>query len=265
MTVRLAANNLRISHAILEPKVTSLLHAKGLPAIVVTLAFTVLARGLGAVTYGGAVAGMIAAMCLMFGAGIWGFLPLLTVFALTAFATRWGYRRKERLGVAERSRGRTSSQVFANLGAAAMCALPVAWLPHTGSILLVGAMAALAEAAADTVSSEIGQASAHGAYLITDFRSVPIGTNGAVSLEGTLAGCIAASLVAWVSSWFGLVDWNWTPVIALSGVGGMIIDSFMGAAWENVGKLGNDAVNFVSTVFAADAALIAAMVAERWR
>jgi uncharacterized protein (TIGR00297 family) len=130
-------------------------------------------------------------------------------------------------------------------------------------ILLVGAMAALAEAAADTASSEIGQATARAAYMITDFRPASIGTNGAVSVAGTLAGCVAACLVAWVAAAFGVVSWNWTPLIALAGIGGMFFDSVLGATWENRGRMGNDAVNFVSTVFAADLALTVAMVMQR--
>ena len=124
-------------------------------------------------------------------------------------------------------------------------------------------MAALAEAAADTASSEIGQATARAAYMITDFREAAIGTNGAISVEGTLGGCVAACIVAWVSAFFGVVAWNWTPLIALAGIAGMFLDSFLGATWENSGKMGNDAVNFVSTVFAADLALTVAMVMEK--
>lgn len=227
------------------------------------MGFAVLARAMGSVTDGGALAGVAVAFILMMACGFTGFIPLATVFLLTVVSTRWGSKRKQRLGVAERKRGRTASQVTANLGAAAMCALPIIWFPHLSDLLLVGAMAALAEAAADTVSSELGQATARSAYLITDFRDVPIGTNGAISVVGTLSGCVAASLVSWVSATCGLVDWHWTPVIAMAGIAGMFVDSILGATWENSGKLGNDAVNFISTVFAADAALLFAVVLQR--
>ena len=46
-------------------------------------------------------------------------------------------------------------------------------------------------------------------------------------------------------------------------IGGMFLDSIMGATWENAGKLGNDAVNFISTVFAADVAIIVVLVMTR--
>ncbi|HUI82818.1 MAG TPA: DUF92 domain-containing protein [Candidatus Binatia bacterium] len=240
-----------------------LMHSRGLPAAVIALGFAIIARAMGAVTDGGAIAGIVVAAILMLAGGLAGFAPLLTVFVLTLVSTRWGYARKQRLGVAERRRGRSASQICANLSAAAACALPIIWLPATGELLLVGMTAALAEAAADTVSSEVGQATARGAYMITDFHDVPIGTNGAISVEGTISGCVAASIVSWTSASCGLVDWRWTMVIAFAGIAGMFLDSILGATWENAGRLGNDSVNFVSTVFAADVALTVAMLMQR--
>lgn len=244
---------------------TNLLHSRGLPAAVVAIGFAVIARTSGGVTDGGAMVGVLVAFVLMVAAGLAGFVPLVTVFVITLLATRWGYTRKQRLGVAERGRGRKASQVAANLLATAFCALPVIWYPRFSGVLLVGAMAALAEAAADTASSEIGQAIASNVYMITNFREAPIGTNGAVSAEGTLSGCIAASVVAWAAALVGVVGLAWTPVIAISGVAGMFLDSLLGATWENSGRMGNDAVNFVSTVFAAELALTIAMVMEKVR
>jgi uncharacterized protein (TIGR00297 family) len=244
--------------------VTSLLQVRGLPAAaVVAIGFAVLARLMGAVTDGGALAGVLVAFALMLASGLAGFVPLAAVFLLTVVTTRVGYSRKQRLGVAECRRGRTASQILANLCVAALCALPVIWLPRFSDVLLLAAMAALAEAAADTVSSEMGQATANRAYMITDFRPAAIGTNGAISVEGILSGCIAASIVAWASSFAGLVPWQRTPIVALAGVAGMLLDSVLGATWENAGRMGNDSVNFVSTAFAADIALVAAMVVDR--
>lgn len=238
-------------------------HTRGVPSALIAILFALVARAMGSVTDGGAIAGIVVAFILMASAGYAGFIPLLTLFVLTVIATRWGRRRKERLGLAEHSGGRTSRQVLANLGAAACCAVPVVWLPEYSELLLAAAMAALAEAAADTVSSEIGQASARNAYLIVGFRCVPIGTNGGISLLGTISGAAAACIVACVSGWAGVASWFWVPAIAIAGTVGMLVDSLIGATWENSGRMGNDSVNFVSTVFAADLALVIGIVIER--
>lgn len=263
-TPRQKVSRLANPHAILDSRVIDLIHTKGLPAIVVAISFAIVARIAGAVTDGGAMAGILVAFILMMAAGIRGFVPLVAVFLLTLVSTRWGYTKKQRLGVAERRRGRTAAQVFANLGPAAICALPSIWFPEVSELLMVGMVAGLAEAAADTVSSEIGQATARAAYLITDFRDVPIGTNGAISVEGTISGCVAASVISWISAAYGIIDWRWTFAVAFAGIGGMFLDSMMGATWENARKMGNDSVNFVSNVFAADAALIAVIIVERF-
>ena len=228
-----------------------------------SLGFALLARLLRAVSDGGALAGALIAFLLMWAAGLAGFLPLVAVFVLTLIATRWRGERKRSLGVAERGSGRRASQVLANLGAAGICAGAAAVFPQHSDLLLVGSMAAMAEAAADTVSSEAGQAVVTRPRLIVGFHPVAIGTNGAISLEGTLAGCIAASVVAWTGTFFGVVPWITAPVITVAAICGMLFDSVLGATLENGGRMGNDSVNFVSTVFAADVALVAVVVLER--
>ena len=231
----------------------------------VALGFALLARGMRAVSDGGALMGAVIAFVLITAAGLAGFLPLVAVFVLTVLATRWRRERKRSLGVAERGSGRSASQVLANLGAAGLCAIAAVIFPQQSNILLIGAMAAMAEAAADTVSSEAGQGVATQPRMIVGLGRAPIGTNGAVSLQGTLAGGIAAGIVAWTGAFFGVVPWNSAPVITVAGICGMLFDSVLGATLENRGKMGNDSVNFVSTVFAADLALLAAVVLERAR
>ena len=238
----------------------SLHPASALPAATISVSFAVLARATGSVTDGGAVMGAMVAFLLMYGAGLWAFFPLFALLLMTMLATRWGAERKSTLGVAERTGGRNARQVLANLGAAGLCALAAAMFASHSTVLMVGAIAVLAEAAADTVSSEVGQALSTQPRLILGFAPVSPGTNGAISMEGTLAGCIAASLVAWTASLAGVASPGWVPIIALAGVAGMLFDSFLGARFENRGDMGNDSVNFVSTAFAADLALVAALL-----
>src|SRR2546423_3334138 len=148
----------------------------------VTLLFTSLARAVRGVSRSGAIAGGAVSFVLYASAGPGAFVLLTVLFILTWGATRFGYQRKHKLGAAETKEGRTSSQVLANVGVAAACAVAYRW--HEDTILQLAICTTLAEAAADTVSSEIGQTTSHEARLITNWKRVPAGTHGAISLAG---------------------------------------------------------------------------------
>lgn len=218
-------------------------------AVPLTLAFALAAWRLGAVSQSGAVAGGVIALVVWLAGGSASFAVLLVVFLLTLGATRFGYERKRRLGTAERRGGRTAAQVVANLGVAAIVAVAA---PHWFAL---GALAVFAEAAADTVSSEIGQALSERAWLITSFRSVKAGTNGGVTLAGTVAGIAAAAVVAATALGFRLLGWRAAVVACGAGVAGMVLDSVLGDLLERRGKLNNEAVNAISTAAAAAFAL----------
>lgn len=193
-------------------------------------------------------------------------IPVLAVALLAFAATRIGRAKKERLGTAEKRKGRSASQVAANLGVAALIStgpaqfwlLDSSWLDravHARVPLLALALAALSEAAADTVSSEIGQVLGGEPRLITTFRAAQPGRDGAISAVGTLAGLIAAAAVASSGMWALRGDWNLCAVSAAGGAFGLLFDSLLGATLESWGWLNNDAVNFLSTVSATGFAL----------
>jgi uncharacterized protein (TIGR00297 family) len=190
-------------------------------------------------------------------------VPVLAVALLAHIATRVGRARKERLGTAEGRRGRSAAQVAANLGAAALVstsmfqiwALNSRWLPHSRTAVLVASLAAMAEAAADTVSSEIGQVFGGGPRMITTLRPVEPGTDGGVTLAGSFAGIAAAAIVAGLTTLALGTAWFIFNVTLAAAVVGFLFDSLLGATAERRGWLNNDAVNFLSTIFAGTCAV----------
>ena len=210
-------------------------------AVAVTLAFSLLAWIARGVTASGAVAGAAIA-CIMCGRAIRMFWVLLNVFFLTLAATRIGSSRKQQLRVAEARAGRSASQVMANLFFAGM----VVTTRSLDAWQLL-ALAAMAELTADTTSSEIGTAFPGRTVLITTWESVDPGTDGGVSITGTLAGTLAAVIVAVCAVALNLISFPGAAIVVGAAIAGMSVDSILGASLERRGRLNNDAVNLLST------------------
>ena len=131
-------------------------------------------------------------------------VPLLILFVLTYLATRFRRDGKAKMGNAESKSGRNAAQVAANIGVASLV-MPVLMSPNwllrsshgwqlAGAAIFPAMVAALAEAAADTVSSEVGQAVGGDPRMLTTWSEVPAGTDGAVSGKGTI-GRISSSAI----------------------------------------------------------------------
>jgi uncharacterized protein (TIGR00297 family) len=224
----------------------------------ITLAFTGVARALHGVSRSGAAAGAVIAFLLYLCAGPGAFVLLVSVFVVTLIATRVGSARKQALGTAERHDGRTASQVVANLSPAALAAVLFALSGHASFLAALGA--ALAEAAADTASSECGQAASSTARLITNCKQVAAGTNGGISAPGTIAGTGAALLIGGVAVALGILSWRSYPIAVSAALVGMFLDSLLGATLERRGILNNDGVNFSSNLVAAFVAFSVAQI-----
>jgi len=191
--------------------------------------------------------------------GLVGFTPtltLLTFFISSTILTRMGGKKKAQLEDGHREGGqRTWQQVVANGGAGVVICLLHLYgfgpyehcldflLRPAQSSLHVALIAAYAAACGDTWSSEVGILSRGQPRLITSCRSVPKGTNGAVSLLGVLFSVLGGVFVAlpatliasfvtdgkWASQWPTLL------IGAFAGFLGSFIDSVLGALMQYSG------------------------------
>jgi len=164
--------------------------------------------------------------------------------------------KKEALGIAEGRGGRRGPEnVWGSAATAAACALASAFSPAHAALFRLGFVASLATKLSDTCASEIGKAFGKTTYLITTMRLVPPGTEGAVSLEGTLAGMVGSIVLTVYGALVGLLYPRVLPS-ALACIGAAFVatncESVIGAvAQDKFAWLTNEAVNFIMTVIGA--------------
>lgn len=243
------------------PNVPSLLEPGALRQLLVGVAVNVALPALAVlfrvVRPSGAVAGGVVG-ALVLGLGGWGPYALLwAFFAGGTLTTRFGRKRKEAMGKAEEAGGRRgAANVLANCSVAAFLVAAAALTPAPAPPFLLAAAAAFATALMDTVGTEVGQALRTPTVLLPDFRRVPPGTDGAVSVGGTLAGLLAAALVAALGASLGLYAVSGVPLVVAAAFAGTVAESLLGrdgAPWR---VTNGHVLNFLNTLAGAALALL---------
>ncbi|XAR56423.1 hypothetical protein NMG60_11036901 [Bertholletia excelsa] len=182
-----------------------------------------------------------------------GFLLVATYFVIGTGATKLKITEKEAQGVAEKRKGRRGpGSVIGSSAAGCVCAfLSISGVGGEAFSRLweLGFVASFCTKVSDTVSSEIGKAYGKTTYLITTFKIVPRGTEGAVSLEGTIAGLLASVLLSLVGCLMGEISVPEAAICVVASQIANIGESAIGAALqekEGFKWLNNDAVNIIN-------------------
>lgn len=210
-----------------------------------------------------------------------GYAVVMFYFLVGSGVTRIGKAQKEAEGIAEkRSGARGPENVWGSALTGTLCALTVLALSLVGdnaqtiegtgilpvpqdviSLLLLGYTASFSTKLADTTSSEIGKAYGKRTFLITTLQPVPRGTEGAVSLEGTLAGVAASIAIALLARAVGLINLTGIAFCVIAAFIATNMESVIGATVQSKFEwLTNEVVNFFNTLIGAIVAIILASV-----
>ncbi|MBW4454268.1 MAG: TIGR00297 family protein [Nostoc indistinguendum CM1-VF10] len=202
-----------------------------------------------------------------------GYAVVMFYFLVGSGVTRIGMAQKEAEGIAEkRSGARGPENVWGSALTGALCALgvgiinselvvpsPQSLVPNPQSLLLLGYVASFSTKLADTTASEVGKAYGKSTFLITTLQPVPRGTEGAVSLEGTLAGIVASVAIAFVGWAVGLIDLLGVAWCVLAAFIATNLESVIGATLQSkYNWLTNEVVNIFNTLIGAIAAVLLA-------
>ncbi|MFQ4144641.1 TIGR00297 family protein [Chlorogloeopsis sp. ULAP02] len=198
-----------------------------------------------------------------------GYVVVMFYFLVGSLITRVGMAQKEAEGIAEkRSGARGPENVWGSALIGTLCALGVGMIDlgvisisqslvlNLQSLLLLGYVASFSTKLSDTCASEIGKAYGRRTFLITNLQPVPRGTEGAVSLEGTLAGVIASVAIAFVGWAVGLIEILGVMWCVLAAFIATNLESVIGATLQSKYTwLTNELVNILNTLIGAVVAI----------
>ncbi|HEX7878569.1 MAG TPA: DUF92 domain-containing protein [Candidatus Eisenbacteria bacterium] len=241
----------------MEKLLEAIMH-RGMLALGVNVVLALVAARAGTVRISGVVAGIIVGSLIWLAGGWRWWLVLVAFFVLGSLLTKFGYRKKAALGLAEEKGGRRGWQnAVANGGVGVLAGL--AWLLTDWEPLRAAFAASFATALFDTAGSEIGGLYGRTPISLRSFRKVPPGTEGAVSAEGTAGAFVFALLVALAALAAGQIPISFLLSVVLGSVIGGLYESFAAGRLP----LGHQALNFTNTLFGALAALALAWVTTR--
>lgn len=187
--------------------------------------------------------------------GLEGYLICISYFILGNIVTKIKIDQKEKEGIAEKRQGKRGPEnIYGAAGIALLCAILTLFVKDNNylyNILKLGYVASLVTKLSDTFQSEIGKAFGKTTYLITTLERVPRGTEGAVSLEGYIAGIFGSmilSLIAYLVGFLG--SFNEVYICMISALFATTIESYIGASYQTkeIKWLTNEVVNFINTL-----------------
>ena len=191
-----------------------------------------------------------------------GWLFVVLYLLLGSLVTKLGFAQKQKLGLAEGRGGqRGPENLWGSAATGALLAILIGANIGSKKLLLVGFAASFAAKLADTFGSEIGKRWGGKTVLITSLQVVPAGTDGAISLQGTLASGLGSLLMTLaMAGLFYEEIGSFVLIVFISGFLATLFESFLGAVvQQRLSFLTNEVINGLQTIFAA---LIAMAIAS---
>jgi uncharacterized protein (TIGR00297 family) len=211
-------------------------------------------------TLGGIVNAWILGVLIWGSLGWQGYTIVGFYFLVGSAVTRIKMQEKEQLGISEkRSGARGWENVWGSALIGAFCALGILLIPspEIKALLILGYVASFCTKLSDTTASEVGKAYGKSTFLITTLQPVAKGTEGAVSLEGTLAGIFASILIGVLAWGIGFIDGVSVFFCAIAAFVATTIESLIGATLQEKWLwMTNEVVNIINTLVGAVTAIL---------
>ncbi len=188
------------------------------------------------------VTSFVQAEIIGFCTNIWWVLAFFMFPVMAFIATKWKLKEKMELGLQEGKKGERSVLNLLGVGTIPVV-IAIVFFLRPSDLLTVAFLSSIAVSTSDTIASETG-IWAKKTYMITTFKQVEPGPNGAVSLYGfgtAFIGTLAFALLGWFFIFntepISVPDIRFLIVVA-AGMFGNVMDSVLGATLENPGYIG---------------------------
>ncbi len=192
---------------------------------------------------------IVCLLVILFGGLTW-FMLLLAFYLLGGGFTRYGYARKENLGIAQSHGGmRGYKNVYSN--SLVPLILAICYGVYHNEIFIYAFIASVATANGDTLASEIGETSGSKPRMITTLKETEPGVDGGVTPLGEAASIAGALIIGILATVTGMTGPFGIVAGAIGGFLGTNFDSFLGATLQRRGLLSNNGVNLAATSFGA--------------
>ncbi len=193
----------------------------------------------------GSIFMIIMGIVIIFTAGANWLILIFLFLILGLLSTKYKHQYKKDIGVYEGTR--TLKNVISN----GIVPFIMAAFGNYG-----GFIGSIATATADTLASEIGVTVQP--RLITTFKKVPPGTDGGISVLGTVAGIIGAGIIGVAAYLLGIFPDPYVTlkISIIAGTVGCFVDSVLGAVLERRNYISNEYVNLIATITGAALGII---------
>ena len=192
---------------------------------------------------------LICFLVVLFGGIIW-FMLLLCFYLLGSGFTKYKYTQKLELRIAQARGGvRGYRNVYSN--SLVPLGLAICFGAYGNDLFVFAFLGAVATATGDTLASEIGETSRTRPRMITTFRQVDPGVDGGVTLLGEASGLFGATIIGILALAAEMTGHSGFLASVIGGFLGTNFDSLLGATVQRRGRLSNDGVNLLSTLFGA--------------
>ena len=193
----------------------------------------------------GSIFMIIMGIVIIFTVGVHWLILIFIFLILGLVSTKYKHQYKKDIGVYEGTR--TIKNVISN----GIVPLIMAAFGNYG-----GFIGSIETATADTLASEIGVTVQP--RLITTFKKVPPGTDGGISVLGTVAGIIGAGIIGVAAYLLGISQdpFLTLKISIIAGTVGCFVDSILGAVLERRNYISNEYVNLIATITGAAIGII---------